>query len=124
MPKAFPSVKNTEEEVKDVYKPNENKLDLNLQRGKQNSFHSDETPKLSGLSRIQEIPKAQKQAPLSQQAGSPKAAKDKRDSAVANLQNYTRVTVNNAHKQEITSLHFYMKDQFGLDAPSKNHDDC
>lgn len=116
MPKAFPTDKNTfEEEAKDVYKPNENKLDLSMQRGSQNSFHSDEVRKLSGLSKIQEIPKVAKHTPHSQQAGSPKAAREKGESAVANLENYTRITVTSAHKQEITSLHFYLKD-----ASSKN----
>ena len=33
---------------------------------------------------------------------------------------YERTPIANAHKQEITSLHFYMKDQVGLDLPSKN----
>jgi len=35
-------------------------------------------------------------------------------------EHYERTPIIGAHKQEITSVHYYMKDQIGLDTPSKN----
>jgi len=54
--------------------------------------------------------------PKSETGVSPRQDKSSK-STIANLENFTRTQITGAHKQEISSLHFYMRDQ---DGNSKN----
>jgi hypothetical protein len=103
--------KSQEEEEKDIYKPSgkDKAIEFGLHKGRASS-NSEEGAIKKGSIAGKVLEEKLPVAPKSDGLGSPKAVAHKK-SRLADFESFKRTTINGAHKQEISSIFYYMKDQ-------------